>query len=70
MSRSINIKTVTSSYEINIGNEFLKSEHMKKFAENKEVLLVCDPKIGRSKIVNKQLKIKTNYRKVLNNGRP
>ena len=50
MSRSINIKTVTSSYEINIGNEFLNSEHMKKFAENKEVLLVCDPKIGRSKI--------------------
>ena len=50
MSRSINIKTVTSSYEINIGNEFLNSEHMKKFAENKEILLVCDPEIGRSKI--------------------
>ena len=50
ITRSIKIKTETTSYEINIGEEFLSSEHLKKFVKNKEVLLIFDPEIGETKI--------------------
>lgn len=50
ITRCIKIKTETSSYEINIGDEFLSSEHLKKFVKNKEVLLIFDPEIGKTKI--------------------